>query len=552
MIPVNSNNRLLKTALCAGFVSISAQAAWCADNSAPASQQKRPNILFCVADDAGHFSAYGHRWINTPNFDSVARRGILFQNAFTCNSKSAPSRACMLTGRNSWQLEEAANHWCEYPLKFTSFPETLKKNGYHTGYTGKGWGPGIAKNANGKERQLTGKPYNKIKLTPPTTAISNVDYAANFGKFLADREPGKPFFFWFGPREPHRGYEYASSARFNKKTSDIDSVPAYWPDTETVRTDMLDYAVEIEHFDNQLGKVLAQLDSIGELDNTIVIVTSDHGMPFPRVKGQDYYFSNHIPMAMMWGNQLKNPGRQNTDLISVIDFAPTILKAAGINPKDCGMQPIEGHDFMDIINDAPDPGINRSVMLMGKERHDVGRPDDQGYPIRAILKGNYLYIHNYEPSRWPAGNPETGYMNIDGSPTKTEILRLSHTPGYEKYWELSLGKRPPRELYDISKDPLCMVNLYPSLQNKENKKGQKNKNRKENKKEQELKSIAEALEKEMTAMLRRQGDPRMDGKGKIFDKYPNMCPSHMYWNRTRAGETLPATWISPTDFDPTR
>ena len=96
-------------------------------------EQKRPNILFCVADDAGHFGAYGCRWVNTPNFDSVARKGVLFDNAFTCNSKSAPSRACMITGRNSWQLEEAANHWCNFPQKFVSFPEALKKSGYETG-----------------------------------------------------------------------------------------------------------------------------------------------------------------------------------------------------------------------------------------------------------------------------------------------------------------------------------------------------------------------------------------------------------------------------------
>ncbi len=490
---------------------------------------RRPNILFCVADDAGHFSAYGHRWVNTPNFDSVAHRGILFDNAFTCNSKSAPSRACMITGRNSWQLEEAANHWCEFPLKFVSFPEVLKKNGYVTGYTGKGWGPGIAKTAGGKERKLTGKTYNRRKLIPPTTSISPIDYAANFGDFLAERDPGKPFCFWYGAREPHRGYEYASSARYGKQLSDIDSVPSYWPDNETVRTDMLDYAVEIEHFDNHLGMILARLDSIGELDNTIVIVTSDHGMPFPRVKGQDYYFSNHIPMAVMWGDMLKNPGRRNHVFISVIDFAPTLLEAAGIDGEANGMQPIEGHSFMDILKDNRDNSIDRSVLMMGKERHDVGRPDDQGYPMRSILRGNYLYIHNYEPSRWPAGNPETGYMNIDGSPTKTEIIKSRHNPATRHYWELSMGKRGEKELYDISKDPLCINNLY----------GQPG-----------YEKVAATLEKEMTERLKKQGDPRMYGKGDVFDKYPNMSKARMYWKRTRAGEKVPATWINETDFDP--
>ncbi|MDE7437748.1 MAG: sulfatase [Muribaculaceae bacterium] len=492
-------------------------------------QKKRPNILFCVADDAGHFSAYGHRWINTPNFDKVARQGVLFDNAFTCNSKSAPSRACMITGRNSWQLEEAANHWCNFPQKFVSFPEVLKKNGYVTGYTGKGWGPGIAVNADGSNRKLTGKAYNKIRTTPPTPDISPIDYSANFGQFLAERDPSKPFCFWYGAREPHRGYEYQSSLKAGKRVEDIDSVPSYWPDNDVVRTDMLDYALEVEHFDNHLGRILAQLDSIGELQNTIVIVTSDHGMPFPRVKGQDYYFSNHIPMAVMWGDELKNPGRRSDELISVIDFAPTLLEVAGVDGEKYGMQPIEGHSFMDVIKDNADKTIDRAVMMMGKERHDVGRPDDEGYPMRSMLKGKYLYIRNYEPSRWPAGDPVTGYMNIDGSPTKTEIIKARHNLSTKYFWDLSMGKRGEAELYDVSIDPLCMNNLIGKS---------------------EYKKIAEEMDSEMTARLKAQGDPRMEGKGDIFDKYPNMSKSHDYYNRMKAGEKIEAPWINESDFDP--
>lgn len=499
-----------------------------AKNSANSEEKKRPNILFCLADDAGHFSAYGHNWVTTPNFDSVASKGILFDNAYTCNSKSAPSRACMITGRNSWQLEEAANHWCEFPQKFVSFPEVLKKAGYHTGFTGKGWGPGIAKNSDGSNRRLTGKPYNKIKCEPPTKEISPIDYAANFKAFLADRKEGEPFCFWYGAREPHRGYEFGSSIRNGKHPEDVDSVPAYWPDNETVRTDMLDYALEIEHFDRHLGEILAAVDSIGELENTIVIVTSDHGMPFPRVKGQDYYYSNHIPMAIMWGEGLRNPGRREEAMISVIDFAPTILDVAGVNGEASGMLPITGHSFMDIIEDKRDESLNRDYMLMGKERHDVGRPDDQGYPIRALLRDGFLYIRNYEPDRWPAGNPETGYMNIDGSPTKTEIIKSRINPTTAKYWQWSMGKRGAVELYDISKDPLCIVNLADNPNYRE---------------------LMAAMEKEMTERLKAQDDPRMRGEGRVFDEYLNMCKSRMYWNRVRAGESVPHSWINDSDFD---
>lgn len=520
-----------KIQLLTGCLSIACTAgsvnAYAAENDSQ--EKKRPNILFCVADDAGHFSAYGHRWINTPNFDRVARQGVLFDNTFTCNSKSAPSRACMITGRNSWQLEEAANHWCNFPQKFVSFPEVLKKKGYETGYTGKGWGPGIAVNSDGSNRKLTGKAYNKIKTTPPTPEISPIDYSANFGQFLAERDPSKPFCFWYGAREPHRGYEYQSSLKAGKRVEDIDSVPSYWPDNDVVRTDMLDYALEVEHFDIHLGKILAQLDSIGELQNTIVIVTSDHGMPFPRVKGQDYYYSNHIPMAVMWGDGLKNPGRRSDELISVIDFAPTLLEVAGVDGEKYGMQPIEGHSFMDVIKDKTDETIDRSVMMMGKERHDVGRPNDEGYPMRSMLKGKYLYIHNYEPERWPAGDPVTGYMNIDGSPTKTEIIKARHNPATKYFWDLSMGKRGDAELYDVSVDPLCMNNLIGKA---------------------DYKKVVEEMEAEMTARLKAQGDPRMEGKGEIFDKYPNVSKTHDYYNRMKGGEKIEAPWINESDFDP--
>lgn len=497
--------------------------------SKDAARAKRPNILICVADDAGHFSAYGHPWVSTPAFDSVAARGVLFNNAFTCNAKSAPSRACMITGRNSWQLEEAANHWCNFPAKFKSLAEALGEQGYTTGFTGKGWGPGVAKTDDGTDRRLTGKAYNKIKTTPPTPDISPIDYAANFERFIAERPADQPFCFWYGAKEPHRGYEYGSGLAAGKTLADIDSVPSYWPDNEKVRTDMLDYALEVEHFDRHLGRILHTLDSIGELDNTLVIVTSDHGMPFPRVKGQDYYFSNHIPLAVMWGDRLSDPGRTDNQLISIIDFAPTILQATGIDQASTGMEPIEGKSFMDILCPGEYEQPARDFVLMGKERHDVGRPDDQGYPIRAILRGNYLYIHNYEPDRWPAGDPSTGYMNVDGSPTKTEIIQARHNPATHRLWELSMGKRPEAELYDISTDPLCMNNLADSP---------------------ELADTVRRMETELTALLTAQGDPRMEGNGAIFDNYPNMSTSRLFYNHFQNGEILPFKWINESDFDP--
>ena len=170
---------------------------------------ERPNILFAIADDwsYGHAGAYGCKWVSTPAFDRIAREGLLFNRAYTPNAKCAPSRAIILTGRNSWQLEEAANHQNYFPAKFKSWMEVLTENGYSTGYTGKGWGPGIAKDIKGIDRFLTGKPYSLEKLIPPGKGISNNDYTGNFISFLKQSSRGKPWAFWVGTMEPHRSYE---------------------------------------------------------------------------------------------------------------------------------------------------------------------------------------------------------------------------------------------------------------------------------------------------------------------------------------------------------
>jgi N-sulfoglucosamine sulfohydrolase len=130
---------------------------------------KRPNILFAIADDwsFGHAGVYGCGWVQTPNFDRVAKEGILFTRAYTPNAKCAPSRAIILTGRYSWQLEEAGNHMAFFPAKFGSFMERLETAGYSTGYTGKGWGPGFANDVNGKPRRITGKGFQNKTAKPP-------------------------------------------------------------------------------------------------------------------------------------------------------------------------------------------------------------------------------------------------------------------------------------------------------------------------------------------------------------------------------------------------
>ncbi len=245
---------------------------------------EKPNILFAIADDASfpHMGAYGTQWVNTPNFDRVARDGVLFWNAYTPNAKCAPSRAAILTGRNSWQLNAGANHMAFFPPEFKSYPEALGENGYFVGMTAKGWSPGVAVDAAGNPRNLAGTPFDDRETDPPTSKMSRTDYAANFADFLAAAPAGQPWAFWYGSREPHRAYEFRSGAALGGKSpADIEDVFDFWPDTETVRHDMLDDAYGIEYFDAHLGRILAMLEEHGQLANTLVIVTSDNAMTPP-------------------------------------------------------------------------------------------------------------------------------------------------------------------------------------------------------------------------------------------------------------------------------
>jgi len=504
---------------------------FCVLSHAVFSAERRPNILFAIADDWGpHAGVYGTPWVKTPGFDRIAKEGLLFKNAYTPVAKCAPSRAIVLTGRHAWQNEEAGNHMAFFPAKLKSWPEVLMEKGWHMGITGKGWGPGIANDREGKPRLITGKPFNKHKAKPATTGMVNNDYAANFVDFL-DVAPGDaPWCFWYGSLEPHRAYEFQSGVKKGgKKLSDIDRVPGYWPDNETVRHDMLDYAYEVEHTDNHLARMIAELEKRGQLDNTLIIVTADHGMPFPRVKGYAYHDSNHIPLAIRWPGGVKNPGRVIEDFVNFTDIAATVLDVAGITEKDSGMMPITGESWSEIWESDKAGQVIRSRdhTLVGKERTDIGRPNDWGYPIRGIVTRDALYLKNYEPTRWPAGNPETGYLDTDGGATKSLILEMGRKDRSDKYWRLNFGMRPGEEFYDLSVDADCVHNLADESVHAE-----------------KIKRLAQRMETELKA----QGDPRMSGQGKIFDGYPATNGAGFYEKFMR-GEKVNAGWVNETDFE---
>jgi N-sulfoglucosamine sulfohydrolase len=495
---------------------------------------KAPNILFAIADDASwkHFGAYGCDWVKTPALDRIAREGILFTRAYTPNAKCAPSRSCILTGLNSWQLKAAANHVPFFPPMFSSYAEVLEIHGYSVGYTGKGWAPGVAIDLEGKFRSLTGQNYSEYKLDPPTAYIAANDYARNFAAFLEEKPEDEPFCFWYGGFEPHRFYEFESGVKKGgKKLGEIKEVPLFWPDVDTVRNDLLDYAFEIEHFDRHLLQMLQLLEERGELENTLVVVTADNGMPFPRVKGQVYEYSNHLPLAIMWPRGIKNPGRVVSDYVSFIDFAPTFLEVAGVDLASSEMQEMTGRSLMEIFYSEKEGQVipERDFVLLGKERHDLGRPHDQGYPVRGIIKDDWLYLHNYENDRWPSGNPETGYLNCDGGPTKSYILNQRRIYGHLEYWELNFGKRVSEELYNVREDPYCMTNLAGVSKH--------------------APKLAE-LRNELRDKLTGESDPRILGDGEVFMSYPYAESNRGLYEKMMAGQKVNTGWVNDTDFEP--
>lgn len=456
------------------------------------SAEERPNVLLIIFDDWSwnHSGAYGCDWIETPHFDSVAANGVRFTNFFTSNPKCSPCRASLLTGRNTWQLGSGAMHVNHFPAGFAVYPSLLEEAGYHVGLTGKGWGPGDAEKVAGFKHNPSGAKFENFKTEPPADGIAKIDYARCFADFLDQKPEGAPFCHWLGFKEPHRRYEWKSGERLGVDEAAID-VPAYFPNDEIVRTDMADYAAEVEYCDGHIGRVLKTLEERGELENTLIAITSDHGMPFPFVKGQIHEDGFHLPLVVQWPKVIR-PGRVVDDFVGIRDLAPTFVQAAGLKPAAT----FTGASMLDLLESKNSGKVSdrADFALVGKERHDLGRPNDWGYPVRAIRTPDWFYVRNFHPERWPAGNPETDYPNCDGSPTKELIKELS---GY--YYGLSFGKRAAEELYDRKADPENIVNLANSPAHDEIK--------------------AELLKKLMFELRENEKDPRALGNGAIFDTY---------------------------------
>jgi N-sulfoglucosamine sulfohydrolase len=422
---------------CAAAVAGLGAAAILADHQP--SGQKRPNIVFAIADDwsAPHAGVYGDPTVKTPVFDRIAREGARFTRAFAAAPSCTASRAAILTGQAVHRLEEGANLWGFLPKRFAVYPDLLEQAGYTLGYSGKGWGPGQTAPA-GRERNPAGPQFK------------------TFDEFLERRPDQRPFCFWFGSSDPHRPYVPGSGAQ-EGLTLDSVRVPGFLPDTPEVRQDLLDYYSEVQRFDRDLGHLVDSLERLGELDNTLIIVTSDNGMPFPRAKANVYDGGAHVPLAVRWPAAVRT-GTVVDGLVSLADVAPTVLEAAGLPRPDV----MTGQSMLGLVRGDAQPGRDR--VFIERERHANVRRGDLSYPVRAIRTRDYLYIRNFRADRWPAGDPELYFAvgpfgDIDGGPSKSFVIDRRKEPGIARFFDLATAKRPSEELYDLARDPYQLRNV---------------------------------------------------------------------------------------------
>ena len=462
---------------CLGITALAASSTYLKANE---SSGKLPNIILCMADDWGwpYSPLYGDKIVKTPTFAGIAANGILFTNAFVTAPSCTPSRNSILTGQYHWRLGTGGNLWSQFPEGPETYPNILEDSGYFVGSYRKSFGPG-----KDRERPVAGKNFESVD------------------DFFKNCPQNKPFCFWFGSNDPHRPYEWQSGINSGMKLDEV-QVPPCLPDSKEIRTDICDYYWEIQRFDFETGQALKIIEDMGELDNTIVVMTGDNGWPFPRGKSNLYDLGIHVPLAVQWGNRIKK-GRVVDDFVSLADLAPTFLEASGIRP----LKAMTGRSLMNVFESVKSGTVDpvRDHVLTGKERHTPAQANHMGgTPMRALRNRSYLYIHNFEPGRWPAGDPEASMRgpslsDIDDSPTKRYIIEHKNDPDLKKYYELCSGKRPADELYDLSKDPHQLTNVTGNP---------------------EYKEVLQRLKDQLMRELRETEDPRALGKGDSFDNYP--------------------------------
>tara|TARA_R110000850_G_scaffold108742_5_gene221251 strand:+ start:978 stop:2522 length:1545 start_codon:yes stop_codon:yes gene_type:complete len=448
---------------------------------------ERPNIFFFFADDwgrhAGVYSDSDHPSISdvldTPNIDRIGKEGVIFENAFTQVASCGPSRACLSTGRSFWRNGSAVfkggDHFTKATDPYTTLPkfgDLLRESGYHVD---KYWKTITFDVSPGSKPSVefpmpNAKQFPRYGLHVGSTQSESerqerhdqvVENVGNvMGHHLTEVPEGKPFFFIFGPINTHRPYTPDSGkALWGIEPDDLKGrIPAFLPDVDEVRRDFSDYAGEIQALDLMLGVMLDELERQGELDNTIVILSGDHGMPgVPRGKTTCYDFGVKVPLMVRYPAMIE-AGRRVEDFVTLSDLAPTLLELADVEVPDT----MDARSFLAQLK-SPKSGwidASRNKVITGRERHvDAARKGALPYPMRSVRTGEYLYIRNFKPERTLYGDVDGGYRDMDASLTKSFILDHAEDEAGEAFFKLHFEEQPGEVLYRVGDDPDSMENL---------------------------------------------------------------------------------------------
>lgn len=465
-------------------------------------EAKRPNILFLFADDWGRYAeAYDkidgrpspNRVVKTPNIDRVAREGVLFRNAYVGAPSCTPCRSSLLSGRYFFNTGRGAIlHAAVWDSSIPSWPLLLQGRGYFLGKMFKVWSPGTPVDApiGGQQHafEKAGRAFNSFSqnATAMVAKGATVDAARdqllgevrdNFQAFLKARPTNQPFCFWFGPTNVHRQWEKGSGKKlWNINPDDLSgNLPKFLPDVPEIRQDFADYLGEVQAWDAAVGVILQAIADAGELDNTIIVISGDHGAPgFPGGKCNLYDFG--VGVSLVARGPGIPAGRVVDDFVNLMDLAPTFLELGGVeNPK--GMQ---GRSIVRALKSDKSGLIDpdRTWVVTGRERHvSFARADNLPYPQRALRTDKYLYIRNFEPDRWPMGDPKSitattapsqkeleretyaAFADMDAGPTRAWLVAHRNDPEWQWHYNYAFGKRPAEELYDVSKDADQIKNL---------------------------------------------------------------------------------------------
>lgn len=463
-------------------------------------EKDRPNILFVITDDQSweHVGSYGDQAVRTPASDQLAKEGVLFENAYTACPSCSPSRASILTGQDAFRIEEGGVLTGFIRDKFALFPKILAENGYIVGSTGKRYWP-RTKNVAGAVDEPIGTVFDKRRLDSAPIGISRNNYSANFDDFLDQVPDNQPFFFWVGAGEPHLKYQKDRGVEIGIDTARI-RIPKFLPDVPVVRLELADYMSEIEWADEALGRMIKSLESRALKENTLIVMTSDNGMPFPRAKATLYDHGVRMPLIMSWGKRITE-NRLVADPVSLIDMAPTFLDLAGIPIPE----QMTGRSILNLMfsNRSGHIDDEREFVVTTFEKHTLCRPDSMGYPRRALHTEEWTYIINYEPDLFPNGNMDIfipGWDNFgdtDPSRIKTYFKDHMEDPDFELLWELGFGKVTKEQLFNKISDPDMINNL---AYNKD------------------FKSIKDDLKLKLETYLIEKNDPRSRGKSP-WDNY---------------------------------